>query len=339
MGFGYDDWAPYVPVAERRAKAAKEMQKLKKNGHKIEPIEIQGRTIAHTFWGLAWCDHLEQFSDYRNRLPRGRTYVRNGSVCHLAITKGTATAIVSGSKLYKVNVNIASLSAYKWTNLRKQCAGQIGSILELLQGGLSENVMRIVTDRKNGLFPNPGEMQFACNCPDGAGMCKHIAAAIYGIGARLDQQPQLLFLLRNVDHNELITTELDIKSTGKSKGRRLAQTDLSSIFGVEMDESIKTADRQKTTPNIPIRKEVTVKKTTTKKQMDFNPTAVTVARLRKHFKMTVPQFAKLLGISSLTIKNWETASGKLNLRQHTYKALLNAAKLTPKQAMINLKRK
>ncbi|MFT5115076.1 MAG: putative Zn finger protein, partial [Parasphingorhabdus sp.] len=321
MGFGYDDWSPYVPVAERRAKAAREMQKLKKSGHKIEPIEIQGRKIVRTFWGLAWCDHLEKFSDYQNRLPRGRTYVRNGSVCHLAITKGKAAAIVSGSELYKVNIQITSLSSPKWKNLRKQCAGQIGSMLELLQGGLSNNVMQIVTNRNAGLFPRPSEIQFTCDCPDGAGMCKHIAAVMYGIGARLDQQPELLFLLRNVDYEELITAELDIEAaiTGKAKGRRLAGVDLSDVFGVELDKPIKRVHKEKTAGRIAVRKKVVLRRTVAKtrtskkavatKKRAFNPTAVAVARLRKRFKMTVPQFAKLLGISPLTVSNWERASG------------------------------
>ncbi len=161
----YGEWAPYVPVAKRRAKAAREVNRLRKKGMKIEPIEVQGRKIARTFWGEAWCSHLEQFSDYANRLPRGRTYVRNGSVCHLAISKGKVEAIVSGSSLYKINIKITPLPATKWKTVRKQCAGQIGSMLELLQGRFSDNVMAIVTDKNNGLFPGPSEINLSCDCP------------------------------------------------------------------------------------------------------------------------------------------------------------------------------
>ena len=128
----YGGWPPYVPVAQRRAKAAKAINKLRKKVMEIEPVEVEGRKIARTFWGQAWCNHLEKFSDYENRLPRGRTYVRNGSVCHLAISRGKVEAIVSGSELYRVNINITPLSANKWKNVREQCAGQIGSMLELL---------------------------------------------------------------------------------------------------------------------------------------------------------------------------------------------------------------
>lgn len=237
----YGGWAPYVTVAQRRAKAVRAMNKLKKQGMKIEPVEVQGRKIARTFWGEAWCNHLEKFSDYVNRLPRGRAYVRNGSVCHLAISEGKVEALVSGSGLYKVNLNITPLSASRWKNVRKQCAGQIGSLLELLQGRFSSHVMQIVTDQELGLFPAPNEIKLACDCPDWAEMCKHVAAVLYGVGARLDNQPELLFLLRNVDHQELISAELDMQrvSAGKGKRRRLANTDLSDVFGVDMEEPTK----------------------------------------------------------------------------------------------------
>ncbi|MEJ2692026.1 MAG: SWIM zinc finger family protein, partial [Candidatus Thiodiazotropha sp.] len=236
----YYEWTPYVPVAKRRANAAKEIKKLIKKGMKIEPVEVQGRKIARTFWGDAWCSHLEKFSDYANRLPRGRTYVRNGSVCHLAISKGRVEAIVSGSELYRIAIDITPLTARKWKKLRNQCAGQIGSMLELLQGRFSDNVMQTVTDPDKGLFPKPSEIKLACDCPDWAGMCKHIAAVLYGVGARLDHQPELLFLLRNVDHEELISAELNVQAATAAKGKRqrLAEADLSGLFGVEMEEPV-----------------------------------------------------------------------------------------------------
>ncbi len=240
-------WPPYVTVAQRRAKAVREMNKLKKQGIKIEPVEVQGRKIARTFWGEAWCSHLEKYSDYANRLPRGRTYVRNRSVCHLAISEGKVEAIVSGSELYEINLDITPLSVSRWKNVRKQCAGQIGSMLELLQGRLSENVMQIVTDQEQGLFPAPSEINLDCDCPDWAEMCKHVAAVLYGVGARLDHQPELLFVLRNVDHQELISAELDMQAAteGKGKRRRLANADLSDVFGVDMQEPAKPTRKKK----------------------------------------------------------------------------------------------
>ena len=152
------EWGRYVPVAARRAKALREMNNLRKKGKDLQPIEIEGRTIARSFWGKRWCEHLESFSDYANRLPRGRTYLRNDSVCHLAIQPGRIDAIVSGSELYDVTIRIDKLKAVVWKSVKTRCSGQIGSMLELLQGKLSQQVMGVVTDRDRGLFPKPGEI-------------------------------------------------------------------------------------------------------------------------------------------------------------------------------------
>src|ERR1700752_4095791 len=170
----WGEWGRYVPVAERRAKARREMDKLRKKGKSIQPVTIDGRTIARSFWGKGWCDHLESFSDYVNRLPRGRTYVRNGSVCHLDIRPGHIEAVVSGSELYDVAIQIKKLPATTWTSIRDQCAGHIGSMLELLQGKLSDQVMAIVTNRQHGLFPQPGEMVLDSSCPGRAALCEHV---------------------------------------------------------------------------------------------------------------------------------------------------------------------
>ena len=80
-------------------------------GTDIQPIALTGNKIAKTYWGAAWCQHLESYSDYANRLPRGRTYVRNGSVCHLAVSPGKVEAMVSGSEIYKVHIEIKKLPA------------------------------------------------------------------------------------------------------------------------------------------------------------------------------------------------------------------------------------
>lgn len=233
----WNSWKPYVPVAKRRQQAAKRMEALRKKGVDIQPIEIEGRKIAKTFWGEAWCSHLESFSDYANRLPRGRTYARNGSVCHLAIKKGNVEAKVSGSELYNVQVHVKPLTAKKWGALKRQCSGQIGSLLELLQGDLSDHIMQVVTDRKEGLFPLTGEISFECDCPDWAVMCKHVAAVLYGVGARLDQDPALLFLLRGVNQDELIDADAQITVPGAARSggtKRLAPDDLGDVFDIDL---------------------------------------------------------------------------------------------------------
>lgn len=244
----WQQWAPYVPVAQRRRRAMRKMESLRKKGTNIQPVHIEGRKITKTFWGEAWCNHLESFSDYENRLPRGRTYVRNGSVCHLAISKGKIEAKVSGSKLYSLRIRIKTLPGKKWKAVKRQCGGQIGSLLELLQGRLSDNVMEVVTDRKNGLFPLPDEITLDCNCPDWAVMCKHVAAVLYGVGARLDTEPELLFKLRGVDHEELIDADAEAAvsaATNKGKSKRLDTDDLSDVFGIDLAASDGDTPRKK----------------------------------------------------------------------------------------------
>ncbi|MBU4272398.1 MAG: SWIM zinc finger family protein [Planctomycetes bacterium] len=234
----YYDWKPYVSVAERRRRARKKMDALRRKGVDIQPITIDGRKIAKTFWGEAWCDHLESFSDYENRLPRGRTYVRNGSVCHLSVAEGRIEAKVSGTELYNVCIQIKKLSAKKWNGIKQRCAGQIGSLLELLQGRLSSHVMGVVTDQRKGLFPLSGEISLRCDCPDGAVMCKHVAAVLYGVGARLDHKPELLFTLRGVNHEELIAADAEAAvsaATSSGKSKRLAAAELSDVFGIDLD--------------------------------------------------------------------------------------------------------
>jgi len=240
-------WSPYVPVARRRANALREMSALREKGRDIQPIQIEGRTIARSFWGKGWCDHLESFSDYENRLPRGRTYVRNGSVCHLRVQPGRIEAIVCGSELYNVSIRIKKLKPVTWESVKRRCSGRIGSMLELLQGRLSDQVMTVVTDRKLGLFPQPREIQLSCDCPDWAVMCKHVAAALYGVGSRLDNRPELLFLLRDVDAQELISTELAVPAA-VAVGDRLDDDQLGDIFDIDLDVATPRQPTRKSGP-------------------------------------------------------------------------------------------
>lgn len=362
MSFYYD-WKPYVPVAVRRARAAKKMEKLRKKGLDVQPVEITGRKIARTFWGEAWCDHLESFSDYANRLPRGRTYVRNGSVCHLEVVRGTINAMVSGSELYSVKITIKTLPSKKWKDVKARCAGEIGSLLELLEGKLSRNVMGVVTDRSRGLFPLPKEISLSCSCPDWAFMCKHVAAVLYGVGARLDESPELLFVLRGVDHEELINTEVGLATaTARVKGvrRRIADDALADVFGIELSDQETTAKpttsrrrnkAAKGTVNGHSSTRKTAsrsKKRSTSRKADNNGKSRThqdarsvtgreVARLRAKFGMSQSEFAGLLGVSAPSIGNWEKQRGKLNLQRRTRQAWNAAKVLTKRQARQKLK--
>jgi uncharacterized Zn finger protein len=232
-------WAPYVPVAERRRKAATEMAKLAKKGQTISPVRIEGRAIATTVWGKAWCANLEAYSDYANRLPRGRTYVRNGSVVDLQIAPGRIEARVSGSSIYRATVTVTALPKLRWEMLVADCAGGIDSLVELLQGRFSKGVMERLCRQGDGLFPAPKEIKLDCSCPDGAYMCKHVAAVLYGVGARLDHQPELLFTLRRVAATDLLAKAgagLATNATAPSTDRTLAADDVGALFGLEMDQ-------------------------------------------------------------------------------------------------------
>ncbi len=210
---------------------------MAKKGTRVTPVVIEGRKIADSFWGKAWCDHIESFCDFDNRLPRGRTYVRNGSVCHLSISPGKVDAKVSGTSLYTVRISMEKLALQKWNAIKQQSSGRIASLIALLQGKLSADVMQVVIDHKSGLFPLSGEMKFQCSCPDWADMCKHVAAVLYGVGARLDKSPQELFKLRGVNHEDLILADAESAvsaATTKKSIRRLKEKDLADVFGIEL---------------------------------------------------------------------------------------------------------
>ena len=243
--YGYGGWAPYVPAAQKKANGAKSATALaKKQGRAPSPIKIEGRKIATTFWGLSWCDNLEAYSDFANRLPRGATYVRNGSVVDLIIKPRLIEALVAGSETYTVKITIESLPKSAWNQIKQDCSASIDSLLDLLAGRFSDGVMQRLTQQKNGLFPSPKEIKMQCSCPDYSYCCKHLAAVMYGIGHRLDKQPELLFLLRDVNHQELISEavadgNLDRELSGKG-GNTLQDADLGAMFGIELDTGVPT---------------------------------------------------------------------------------------------------
>ena len=241
--YGYDGWdyRPYVSVATKKALAAAALAKLtKKTGRAPEPVIVKHRQrqIATTFWGHAWCENLERYADFANRLPRGRTYVRNGSVVDLTIGKGKVQARVAGSELYEVAIGIAPLAKARWRRVVTRCTGKIGSLVSLLRGELSAPVMAVLVDAKEGLFPEPRAMTFECSCPDWAGMCKHVAAVLYGVGIRLDEKPALFFTLRQVDEIELLSSATSgavSRTRGGAGQQRIAADKLADVFGIEIE--------------------------------------------------------------------------------------------------------
>lgn len=234
MSFG---WKPYVPVAQRRRKARKAVEKSRKNGEAFLPVTLTGHAITRTFWGKAWCTNLERYSDYANRLPRGRSYVRAGAVVDLRIGAGEIAARVSGSSLYKTTVTVSALPKARWQALAADCAGSIDSLVELMQGRLSRHVMERICREGTGLFPSPREIAFGCSCPDWAAMCKHVAAVLYGVAARLDESPELLFTLRKVDAAGLVARageDLRLAKKAPDARKMLDSAKIGEVFGIEM---------------------------------------------------------------------------------------------------------
>lgn len=229
-------WGDYVPVVEKKRLAEKTIKKLQKQGEKLCPVIATARSIATTFWGKAWCRNLEEYSDYEYRLPRGRSYLRQGAVIDVQIAAGEVRAKVMGSYLYEIKVRIAPLEQKVWGTIKKACAGGIASTIELLQGKLSDHVMTVITKPGEGLFPTPGEIKMDCSCPDWADMCKHVAAVLYGVGVRLDERPELLFTLRGVDPLELIegAGAAVAQHAEKAGAAGLDESQLADVFGIEL---------------------------------------------------------------------------------------------------------
>lgn len=234
MPYDYDYYPPYVSVSDRKAKAAKVVAKLKKKDKKVAPVVVKSRIkIAHSFWGQAWCKHIQTYRDMAYRLERGRSYVRSGAVVDLRISKKKVVAKVSGSELYKVSIDFESLAKTSWNRIVSKCSGEIDSLVDLLNGKLPSNVSKTITDPKNGLFPQSGEIKFNCNCPDYADCCKHVAATLYGIGVHFDEDPMLFFLLRGQDPKELIA-EASKDLGGNEFGT--GDDDIEDLFGIEIDD-------------------------------------------------------------------------------------------------------
>ncbi|GHV39323.1 hypothetical protein FACS1894187_19160 [Synergistales bacterium] len=237
---GYFDYE-YKSVAEKKADAEAQIAKLRKKNPNIAPIVIEGRKIAKTWWGVAWNKNLESYADFASRISRGSAYVKNGMVLDLQIASGEISALVQGSRKtpYSVSISIDKMPASKWDSIVKQCSRRIGGIAELVDGKFPEELSQVFLQQGTGLFPSPKEIHFKCSCPDFAYMCKHVAAALYGVGAKLDGNPKLFFTLRDIDFSALIKKSIEdkmanmLKNAGKKSKRIINDADITGLFGVE----------------------------------------------------------------------------------------------------------
>jgi len=238
----YYGYPRYVSVGEKRAKARRKLKQLKKKHPGIRPVVIEGNTLVRTWWGKAWNGNLSKYADYSNRVGRGRSYVRHGAVLDLQISPGQVKALVLGSRQspYTVTMQIKPISKAIWTQIRAACEGQLASLQELLEGRFPKGLAELFTAKGSGLFPAPKEIEFKCSCPDWATMCKHVAAVLYGIGTRLDEDPSLFFVLRKMKMDDLITQAVRDKSTRllkqakKKTSRVIDDADLGDVFGIDL---------------------------------------------------------------------------------------------------------
>ncbi|MGA7277463.1 MAG: hypothetical protein WBW79_05955, partial [Desulfocapsaceae bacterium] len=210
----YWGYPKYVTVAEKKAKAEKKLKQLRKKMPGIQPVILASSTLARTWWGKSWNSNLERYADYSNRIDRGKSYVRHGAVLDLKIEGGRVTALVQGTraKPYEVVISIAPVKKSNWGQIRKQCRGELRSLPDLVAGKFPKKLGEIFLAEGKGLFPTPKEISFDCSCPDWASMCKHVAATLYGVGARLDEDPLLFFTLRQADTEELVARAVQEKT-------------------------------------------------------------------------------------------------------------------------------
>jgi uncharacterized Zn finger protein len=321
--YGYD-WKPYVSVGRKKVNAHRYAAKVAKSQKRTcQPIKIEGRNIAKSFWGKAWCDHVESLSDYANRLPRGRTYVRNGSVVDLVIRPGKVEAIVAGSDPYEISISIKKLDKKTWESIKKDCSRSIDSLLDLLGGRLSDGVMQRLTDESSGCFPAARQIEMNCDCPDWSACCKHLAAVMYGIGSRLDSEPELLFLLRGVNQEELISQAVSKENLAqelKAESGDLAKEDLGAIFGIELDSNphVKTAKKRSKAKSNSRDKRVRAKERTVKKSVAKRASSKSATVKRKTVKKNS---AKIV-----TVKKKATARKKVSVKKKSASKKKSAAK-------------
>ena len=314
----------YVSVAEKRAKAEKKILQLKKKNPAISPVCVKGNKLAESWWGISWNKNLESYADYSNRIGRGRSYVRHGAVLDLKIKSGKIISLVQGSvsRPYTIEISIQKIKTPAWENILKKCQGKIDSLHALLDGKLPKAMVDILIDKKDGIFPSPGEIKFYCSCPDSATMCKHIAATLYGVGTRLDQNPALFFTLRGVDMENLVSQaiqkeadQLIKKSKTKTSKRIIQNADLSSTFGIDFDESplpgtpkpmrlMQKKSTQKQSTRKPIKKPIQKPIIKLSKQ-ELSPyeTVVRIISRRKVTPIDFKEIKKRTGLEDTLIRN------------------------------------
>lgn len=230
--YEYDDEYPrYVSAAERKEKSEKLIKKLQ-TSQNLNPIVVKAKSIATSFWGKSWCRHLSTYEYYTARLSRGRSYLRSGTVVDLQISEGLVQAQVLGTSLYQVNIRFENLDPELWSEFVQKTSGEIDSLLDLLAGNLPEKITEVMCDPFSGFFPDESKIRFSCTCLDDADLCKHVAAALYGVAIRFDEDAKLFFILRGVDPSDLLKQAT--KDFSSPQAEDISKEDLSDLFQIDL---------------------------------------------------------------------------------------------------------
>ncbi len=307
----YERWPKYVSVAEKKARAEKKIKQLRKKNPDLKPVILAGKPLSTTWWGKAWNKNLERYADYANRIGRGKSYVRHMAVLDLHISKGHIKALVHGStsQPYKVEISIAPLKKGLLNNIKKESAKQLSSLQDLLAGKFPKGLQDIFMVENKGLFPNPKEIKLSCDCPDWAVMCKHVAATLYGVGARLDEDPALFFTLRGVGVEDLVQQAVQAKTkrilaatTTAAKSNVIADDDLGNLFGITMDSNISFSSKKKGRKQQVKKKPKPAKKITRAPSVPSPDSDLILAIIKEYAtNISVKDLAEISGLSTAKI--------------------------------------
>ncbi len=234
------DYGYYETKAEKRRRIGEKLERLRKTDPNIAPLTIEGNTLAKSWWGKAWGKNLESYADYKSRLSRGKNYVKQGAILDLKIEEGKVNSKISGSgsKIYDCEIHIERLSDERLKKILEHCQNKISTLDALLTGDFSEELLELFQDKSYGLFPSPDEISFRCDCPDVANICKHVAATLYAIGTKFDDDPMFFFELRQIESENLIQKSVEkklenmLEHVGKKTSRTMDASKISDVFGL-----------------------------------------------------------------------------------------------------------
>lgn len=167
-----------------------------------------------TAWGQRFLQALEQGLEPK-RLARGRQYSASHRVPDWAWTgghlrfsgknRGTAYYGMNEPIRFEGHIEISPLPGCLWQAVIPELGNQAGFIARLLLNEIPDSLESHLQARGHSLIPGRyGEdLQATCSCPETESPCRHVAAVLVALAARIDQTPLLLFELRGLNRATL----------------------------------------------------------------------------------------------------------------------------------------